>query len=285
MSTSKKISLVIVTYNSENTILKLLSSIKLINNYIKEIILIDNNSNKFDKNQIQSISPKIKIIINKKNLGFAKAINQGIKKSKSNLILLLNPDTYIEDNSIKHTINIINKDPQIGAIGGRILNEKEEKTYTATNMPNFMTGLFEFTNLKKIFPNNKYTKSFWVEKDRIIKKPIQVTSLCGAYMIIRKKVNNKFNLFNEKYFLYLEDTDLGININQNGYKVIFDPKSYIKHIGGASTKNKYKIDLNNWYKSRKIFFKKHLNTFEGIILNIIFYIEEKILKTIQSIRD
>jgi len=285
VSIGKKISLVTVTYNSEKTIFKLLDSIKLIDNQIKEIIVIDNNSNDFDKNKIISISKKIKIIINKKNLGFAKAINQGIKTSKSDFVLLLNPDTFLIDDSIKHSLELIFKNQKIGAIGGKIFNQKNQRLYTATNKPTFLTGLFEFTNLKKIFPNNKFSKSFWMEKDKQIKKPTRVTSLCGAYMIIRKKINNKFNLFNEKFFLYLEDIDFGIKINENGYQVIFDPNSKIKHIGGASSKNKYKTDLNSWYKSRRIFFKQHLNNVEGIILSVIFSIEEKILKIIHFIKN
>ena len=180
MSIGKKISLVTVTYNSEKTIFKLLDSLEPINKDLKEIILVDNNSKKFNENKIKSISKKIKIITNKKNLGFAKAINQGIKISKSDIILLLNPDTYLIDNSIKHSLNLILNDPKIGAIGGQILDEKEKTAYTATTTPTFLTGLFEFTNLKKIFPNNNFSKLFWVEKENIIQHPIEVTSLCGA---------------------------------------------------------------------------------------------------------
>lgn len=277
MSTTKKVSLVIVTYNSNKTIYDLLSSIKAINNLIKEIIIIDNNSLFFNKNKISKISQKIKIIQNKKNIGFAKAVNQGIKISKSDFILLLNPDTYLTDNSIINTFNIILNDNNIGAIGGKILNEKRINTYTANSKPTFLTGLFEFTNLKKIFPNNKFSNQFWIEKNKIISKPIEVSSLCGAFLIFRKKIKNELNLFNEKYFLYLEDTDFGIKIRNQGYKVIFDPNSQVVHIGGVSSNNKYKTDLKSWYKSREIFFKKHLNIFASIILISIFKIEKNIL--------
>jgi len=277
MLTIKRLSIIIVTYNSGKTILKLLSSLKLIENIIKEIIVIDNNSLVFNKNKIQRISSKIKIIQNHKNVGFAKAVNQGIKLTKSDYILLLNPDTYLIDESIINTFKKIYKDNKIGAIGGRILNEDKKNSYTANNKPTFFTGLFEFTNLKKIFPNNRFSKKFWIEKNKNINKPTKVSSLCGAYIIFRKKINNKLNLFNEKYFLYLEDVDFGIKNNNQGYKVIFDPNSKIIHIGGYSSKNKYKTDLKQWYKSREIFFKEHLNPFASIILISIFKIEKYIL--------
>ncbi len=78
--------------------------------------------------------------------------------------------------------------------------------------------------------------------------------------------------------MYMEDVDFGIKNNENGLKVIFDPNSFVIHIGGVSTPNKYRTSLNYWYKSRKIFFKKHLPKIQAIILNTIFTIEESILK-------
>ena len=282
MPKSNLLTVVIVTYNSNKTILNLLSSLKYINESIKEIIIIDNNSLIFNKNKIKQVSKKISIVQNKKNFGFAKAVNQGIKKSKTNFILLLNPDTYLIDKSLVKTFDVIKNNPKIGAIGGKIFDKNKNRKYTATNNPTFLTGLFEFTNLKKLFPNNYFSKAFWAENEKI-SRPTNIVSLCGAYIILRKKINNKLNLFDEKYFLYMEDIDFGISINKSGYKIIFDPKSQIIHIGGASSQNKYHTDLKNWYKSRKIFFKKHLNPIQSIILISIFNLEEKILKIRQYI--
>ncbi len=273
-----KITLIIINYNSSDNTNKLLLSIKNnIYKFIDEIIIIDNKSE--DINKLNIKDKKIKLIKNNKNLGFSKAVNKGIYLSKNNFIFLLNPDTTIIDNSIPKTINLIKKDKSIGVIGGKI-NYKNKKIFSANNEPNFLTGLFEFTNIKKIFPNNKYTLNFWPEKNQKITKPIEVSGICGAYLIFRKydkKMN--INYFSEDYFLYLEDLDFCLNMKSKGFRIIFDPRSEIIHIGGASNNNKYNMALNYWYKSRKIFFKKHLNKFEGIILNIIFTIEEIILKT------
>lgn len=276
MSNKNKISLIIVTYNSMDHLPKLLKSLNLIKKVIQEIIIIDNNSNDFNKN-IKEIDPKIKIIINNQNLGFAKAVNQGIKLAKTNFVLLLNPDTYLIDDSIIKTFYLIQKNDKIGIIGGKIKYPNKIPYLTANTKPTFLTGIFEFTNFKKIFPNNRYTKKFWIEKSRKILKPIPVSSLCGAYLIFRKKINNKLNLFNEDYFMYMEDVDFGIKNTKEGFDVIFDPNSQIIHIGGASSPNKYKTNLTYWYRSRKIFFKKHLSYIEGILLSIIFTIEEILL--------
>ncbi len=273
-----KITLIIVNYNSSENTNKLLSSIKkYIYENIDETIIIDNNSNDIKKLNVKD--NKIKLIINNKNLGFAKAVNQGIDKSKNKFIILLNPDTTVIDKSISETINLIIKDNNIGVIGGKI-KYKNKKIFSANNKPTFLTGLFEFTNLKKVFPNNKYTLKFWPEKNNKITRLIEVFGICGAYMIFRKNdKKGKINYFNENYFLYLEDLDFCLDMKAKGFKIIFDPKSTILHIGGGSSNNKYNMALNYWYKSRKIFFKNHLNKCEGIILNIIFTIEELLLKT------
>jgi len=273
-----KITIIIVNYNSSKNTNKLLSSInKYIYKSISKIIIIDNNSK--DIKDLNIKDSKIELIKNNKNIGFAKAVNQGIKISKEELLILLNPDTTIIDSSILKTIKLIKNDKKIGVIGGKI-KYKNKKIFTANNIPTFLTGLFEFTNLKKIFPNNKYTLNFWPERNNKITKPIEVSGICGAYLIFKKYDQKRsINYFSQDYFLYLEDLDFCLKMKSKGFKIIFDPRSKILHIGGASTKNKYNMSLNYWYKSRKIFFKKHLNKVEGIILNIIFTLEELFLKT------
>lgn len=276
MSISKKyykITVLIINYNSNKQTIKLLKSLKLISNYINEILIIDNCSNEDLKiNQFNKIS----LIKNKQNKGFSKAVNQGIKIAKNDIILLLNPDTYLENDSIISSLKLLISNKKIAAIGGKIKNINNNYVPSANSKADFFTAIFEFTNLKKIFPNNSFSNKFWIKTTQ--KKPIEVESVCGAYIIFRKKINNKLNLFNEKYFMYLEDIDFGNKINSLGYKVIYDPNSEITHIGGSSNNSKYKTILKYWYKSRKIYFKDNLSPLEFFVINTLFSIEELLLK-------
>ncbi|MFA7301009.1 MAG: glycosyltransferase family 2 protein [Candidatus Shapirobacteria bacterium] len=276
-----KITIITVNYNVSKFVNRMIDSLTLINKHVREIIIIDNNS--IDKEEIRQ-NDKTKIIYNKKNVGFSKAVNQGILKAREDLILLINPDCYLENSSLLKSVKLIYMDKRIGAVGGKIKKHKS-KNYqlTANNKANFFTGLFEFTILKKIFPNNMFSKSFWVENTKI-SQPQQVESLCGAYIIFRKKIDNKYNLFDERYFLYLEDVDFGNKIKDINYKVIFDPRSEITHFGGKSSNSKYNIVLNEWYLSRRKYFTKHLSLVESKILNTVFSIEETILKVFHLIR-
>lgn len=282
MSTDKeKLSIIIVNYNSSKNLLRLITSISQnIDRQIcpYEILVVDNNSS--DQRIISRKLGKknIKIIKNKSNLGFSKAVNQAIKLTKNEIVLLLNPDCLLTNNSLLATYKKIQNNKTIGIIGGKIKNLTSNKIrYTATQRPTFWTGLFEFTNLKKIFPNNKLTKNFWIEKKYKIRKPIEVFSLCGAYLFIRKHGPKNINYLSENYFLYLEDLDLGYKIEKNQQKAVFDPESFILHKGGGSNNSRYGIVLKEWYKSRKTFFLKNLPKYQGIILYIIFSTEEIIL--------
>ncbi|MBU1088979.1 glycosyltransferase family 2 protein, partial [Patescibacteria group bacterium] len=209
------------------------------------------------------------------------------KKTKNNFILLLNPDTKIIDNSIIKMFNSIKKKKRWGIIGGKIKQYKNNKKnyLTATSKPTFFTGLFEFTNLKKLFPNNIFTNKFWIENRHKNNKTIEVDSLCGAFLLFRKYLNKKINLFDKKYFLYLEDIDFCLNTKQKGYKVIYYPKSKIEHYGGGSNNSKYNTVLKHWYKSRKYFFKKHTNIISSAILNIIFDTEKNLLSLYHYIKN
>lgn len=276
MSISKKyykITVLIINYNSNKQTIKLLKSLKLISNYINEILIIDNCSNEDLK--ISQFN-KINLIKNKQNKGFSKAVNQGIKIAKNDIILLLNPDTYLENDSIISSLKLLISNKKIAAIGGKIKNINNNYVPSANSKADFFTAIFEFTNLKKIFPNNSFSNKFWIKTTQ--KKPIEVESVCGAYIIFRKKINNKLNLFNEKYFMYLEDIDFGNKINSLGYKVIYDPNSEITHIGGSSNNSKYKTILKYWYKSRKIYFKDNSSPLEFFFINTLFSIEELLLK-------
>lgn len=250
----KKFTVLIPTYNNCEELGICIKSVRKISKYIQELIIINNGFTKMDFLKTTHLSFHIKIINNKKNVGFAKAVNMGILESKTEIILLLNPDTKIFDKSPIKLFQEINNNKDIGVIGGKLISDEQKTYYSANSKPDFLTAIFEFTNLKKIFPNNLVSKKFWLEKNKGVSK-MDVHGLCGAYMFFKKyRKDKKINLFCTDYFMYLEDLDFCLTNIKNGYRVVFNPTSKIYHSGGSSSKNKYKANLNAWYKSRKFFF-------------------------------
>jgi hypothetical protein len=119
----------------------------------------------------------------------------------------------LTDDSIIKTFKLIKDDPRISIAAGRINYPNGKKYLTANNKPTFLTGLFEFTNLKKVFPNNKYSKNFWIEKDNVIKKPIPVSwgvggAILNVYKAYKKNVASLDELKDDvRYKKYQQQKD------------------------------------------------------------------------------
>jgi len=276
MST-KKIDALIVTYNSEKYIGSLLRQL-VKTGTIKEIYMLDNGSHDSTVEKAMTVkSKKINVILGKKNIGFGNAMNVLFHKSKSEYKLLLNPDTKLRKNSLKKLLKcaMVNK---ADIAGGPMVSMLGSQQISHTRIPNTMTVLFEFTNLKKLFPNNPWSKSFQyhdVQKDNTVR---EVGTISGGYMLISDNVIKKLGGFDKHYFMYLEDIDLCNQAHKHGYKVLFCPHTQIIHIGGASSSNKHKIHYKAWDRARIYYVRKNFTTPISIILEAAIRIDIAITK-------
>jgi hypothetical protein len=256
-------------------------------NYIEEVIIIENDSPDKEKTQkiCQQYSKKLNIkFINNNNAGFGKSCNLGANISSSELILFLNPDTELQKNSLKIlTSHMVMTKADI--IGGKAINYENYPHGSVVRAPNLFIGLFEFSNLGKIFNIQKAHRDFYYEDKKILNSDsdIEVDAVSGAYLLISRKAYKILHGFDENIFMYLEDVDLGKRANDAKMKVLFCPHSVIWHIGGASSKNKYKIRHQAWFDSRKYYFKKHFGLLTNLIIQPLYTIEEFLLKTYRSI--
>lgn len=283
----KNISIVTVTYNSSSKLEKFFKSISAHTHLIKDIIIIENGSRDSEKTQLicKKFANKLPIsFILSKNVGFGRSCNLGAYKSSGEYILFLNPDTELLDNSLqvlmKHYI-MTNAD----IIGGKSINYEGITHGSAVRSPNILIGLFEFSNLGKIFKVKAGNNSFYY-KDRDIssaKKDQIVDAVSGAYLMISRKCFKTLSGFDEQIFMYLEDVDLGTRANHLGMKVVYCPHSKILHVGGASSDNKYKIRHQAWFDSRKYYFKKHFNFLVNSFIQPLYSIEEFFLKLITKL--
>lgn len=274
-----KLTIIIVNYNSSKKLNLLLVSLKYIEEIIREIIIIDNSSTDLSYLIIPKPLKKItKLLTNKTNLGFAKAVNQGIRISKNKYILLINPDCLIPpQNHIEKMFRYFLCHKNISVIGGQILSENNLPHSANFFKPSLFSAIFVFTNMQKLFPNNPYIKKFYPEKFQKINKPIGVDGLCAAFIIFKKYINKRINYFDKRFFLYLEDLDFCINNKKLGCQIIYFPKAKIFHEGGGSNKSKYKTMLPYWYESRDMFFQKYLSKVNYSIIKIIFNTEIRLL--------
>ncbi|MEK7167612.1 MAG: glycosyltransferase family 2 protein [Patescibacteria group bacterium] len=232
-----KLSIIIVSWNVKGLLKKCLESIK----EDFEIIVVDNNSKDGTKEMVEKDFPEAKLIKNKKNLGFAKANNQGIQEAKGDCILFLNPDTEILDGTLEKCLKEM--DTGIGILGCKILNPDLTIQPSVRRFPTFLNILLILSKLPKFF----HFKSLdhYLAKDFNYDKSQEVDQVMGAFMMVKKEVLDKVGMFDERFFLWFEEVDFCRRAKRNGFKIYYLAEAEIIHYGGQSFGQEMKLK-NQW---------------------------------------
>ena len=223
-----------------------------------EIIIVDNNSKDGSKEYLSSKFPGVEFIFNNKNLGFAKACNQGFKISSGDHILFLNPDTVLSETCLTACISFFKTHTDVGAVGVRMLDEKGKfLKESKRGLPSPSASFYKLFGVTAIFPGSKTIAKYY-QGHLPENENNSVEVLSGAFMMIKRTVFEKVKGFDETFFMYGEDIDLSLRISQLGYKNYYLGKISIVHLKGGSTTYNYKY-VDDFYGAMKLFVKKHYN--------------------------
>lgn len=237
-----------------------------------EVIVIDNASKDLFFEKVRKKYKKFLFIKSNKNRGYGGGCNLGLKYAKGDIIIFANPDVLIfkKDTFEKIIKEIINEEERIGAIGPKLLNPDGSFQPSCRRYPRFRYLLFGRRSiLSKYFKNNPLTKEFmYTDFENIKNGKIPVESLMGAFFVTKRKVLEDVGKFDERFFLYAEDTDLCYRMKKKGYKVYYLPDVEVIHYHGKSREY---LGIKSLYLLRKsiyLFFRKHykLNIFQKIFL-------------------
>ena len=221
------VSVVIVNWNGEAILQECLSFLFVQDYQNIEVIILDNNSTDRSKEIIKNFK-KVELIESDRNLGFAQGNNVACERVKGEYVLLLNSDTIVTKNFLKHLVAVLEKDKNIGIAQPKILY-KGNTSYKDEAINSI--GAF-FTPTGFLYYPGYGKKS----NLPIYNKEEKIFSACGACMLIRKKVIEEVGLFDSDFFLYFEETDFCIRVWLAGWKIVYIPKSVIYHIGGVSAR-------------------------------------------------
>ncbi len=255
-----KLSIIIVNYNVKHFLEQCLISVfNACINIRYEVFVVDNNSVDGSCTMVKERFPKVKLLENKKNYGFSYANNQAIKQAKGKYILLLNPDTVVEEDSFEKCIRFMDTNPDAGGLTVKMIDGKgnflpESKRALPTPTVSFYK-IFGFTGL---FPKSKRFAKYYL--GHLNENEInEIEILPGAFMFLRKETLDKTGLLDEEYFMYGEDIDLSYRITKKGYKNYYYPKTTIIHYKGESTKKGSLNYVYIFYKAMIIFAHKHFS--------------------------
>ncbi len=224
-----------------------------------ETWVVDNNSVDGSIEMLKEKFPEVKLIENKKNAGFSVANNQAIKQSTGEYILLLNPDTIVEEETFSKTIAFMSEHPDAGALGvkmidgtGHFLPESKRA------LPTPEVAFYKIFGLAFLFPKSKKFGKYhltYLSQDEVNK----VDVLAGAFMLIRKAALDKAGLLDETFFMYGEDIDISYRITKAGYNNYYFPLTRIIHYKGESTKKSSVNYVIVFYNAMRIFAQKHFS--------------------------
>jgi hypothetical protein len=237
-----------------------------------EIIIVDNGSTDQTAEMVRSEFPQATLIVNETNMGFTRPFNQALRLSKSQYMLVLNPDTIILPGALDELVNYMNTHPDVGICGPKVLNRDgtlQKACRRGVSRP--WAAISYFCGLYKLFPRSKFFGGYllnYLDEDAIC----EVDGVSGSCMLIRREVSAQIGYFDEQFFAYQEDADYCFQAKKAGWKILYLPQSQIIHYGGqgGSRVQPYR-SIYEWHRSYYLYYRKNLARDYIFLFNWFYY--------------
>ncbi|MEP4379721.1 MAG: glycosyltransferase family 2 protein [Alphaproteobacteria bacterium] len=233
------VSVVIVNYNAGAFLSDAVASVFAQSATPVECIVVDNASRDDSISTLRSRvpDPRLTILEQESNLGFAAGCNRGIAQARGELVLLMNPDCFLEDASLARLVAALAENEDAGAVGPLILNmDGTEQRGCRRDIPTpwqiFCVGI----GLHRLMPNHPRFRSFNQQGAALPDEVVRVQSVSGACILIRHETIEQVGLLDERYFLHFEDLDWCLRAGESGHEILFVPDAVAHHVGGISSR-------------------------------------------------
>jgi GT2 family glycosyltransferase len=267
---SAKLSIVIVNYNVQYFLEQCLISIeKAIKNIPTEVFVVDNNSVDQSVEIVKQKFPWVKLIESNINLGFSKGNNLAINKCVGDYILLINPDTLVEEDTFEKCIEFMDNHPEAGGLGVKMMDGKGNfLPESKRSLPTPTVAFYKIFGLSNLFPKSKKFGRYHLgHLNEDENHSIEILS--GAFMWMRKKALDQVGILDEDFFMYGEDIDLSYRIIKGGWKNYYFSGTRIIHYKGESTKKSSVNYVFVFYNAMIIFAKKHFNNKNALVFSFL----------------
>ena len=254
----KTISVIIVNYNVRDFLEQaLLSAGRALQNIPSEIIVVDNASADGSVQMIKERFPEVILIENRQNTGFSAGNNLGLRRASGKFIVLLNPDTVVQEDTFTKLLEFFEKSPEASAATCKILNPDGSFSVDCRHsIPTPLTAFWKLLGLDRLFPKSRFFAKYnmtYLDENELN----QVEAISGSFMMMRREIVKKVGELDEDFFMYCEDIDYCHRINQAGGKIFYVPDSQIIHYKGESTKINNLDYVITFNRSLYTFYKKH----------------------------
>lgn len=272
MNQAPPLSVLIVTYNSEEHIAACLESLlPQLASLAGEIILVDNAST---DSTIEIVEQQFReeiastLVRNDKNLGFAPANNQALALAKGRDILLLNPDTVIDSGILTGLLDILHQDDSLGAVAPQLCFPDGRVQRSCRRFPSHWNILTQLIGLAALAPGSRILNG-WKMGDFSHDEVMLVDQPAAAALLIRGELFRELEGFDSAFRMFFNDVDLCKRVHDAGYSIRFDPSVRVTHIGGGSVKRSPVRMVISSQLSFFRYFEKHYTGLHHQILNLI----------------
>ena len=217
-----------------------------------EVVIVDN-----DRERVPPEIPhRVRLIRNPKNVGFARACNQGILASGGEYVVLINPDTLVDKGFFESLTTFLDRNPKAGVAGPKIVDGEGNLQLSARKELGLVSGFLGRTSLLTwLFPKNALVRRFFPAAQEL-SNPTVVDWVSGACMIIRRRTIEEIGPIDERFFMYFEDADLCRRAREAGWLVYYLPQVEVLHHTGASSRSKPRA-VWRLHKSAFLYHRKH----------------------------
>jgi len=222
-----------------------------------EIFVVDNASSDGSADMVAREFPSVRLIRSPHNGGFADGNNQALRLARGDTMLLLNPDTLMPRGGVRALLDVLERHPEAGIVGPKLLRPDGSMHLACRrSFPTPAVAFFRLSGLSGLFPRTprfgRYNLTF-VDPD----VPIEVDSVCGACLLIRRSVVECIGLLDESFFMYGEDLDWCLRTRQGGWTVRYEPSVVVQHQHGAASRTRPLRTNFYFFRAMDLFYRKH----------------------------
>ena len=246
--------LVVVTYRSSDVLTGFLDSLTRSNLVPDEVIVVDNSPTKVSLPQ-ESALPAVSVLHRPDNPGYGTAANVGIAalSDSCDWVVVCNPDILVEKDTLRLLLEEAESHQGAGSLGPAIRNDDGSLYPSARALPSLGVGIGHGL-LGVVWPGNPWTRAYRGDYESSSSR--EAGWLSGSFLLLRREAWEMVGGFDEKYFMFFEDVDLGWRLSQHGYSNVYVPSATAIHEGGHSTKSNYGLMLSAHHKSAVRFISK-----------------------------
>lgn len=265
------ISIIIVSWNVKEKLREnLLALYNSVGNFNFEIFVVDNNSVDNTVEMIEKDFSLVKLIINKENLGFAKANNQAIELASGKYILLLNPDMKVLPDTLINMINWMDNNSQASVASCKLIDNKKNIIKHIRCFPKLLDQLIIILKLPHFVP---LILKKYLREDFDYDKEVKVDSIRGSFFMIRKKILGKVGLLDERYFIWFEEVDYCKRVKEAGMEVWYTPVAQCIDYVGQSFQCVKTFKKQKYFRDSQLkYFKKWHPIWQYWLLKIVWII-------------